>query len=82
MYIFLESVSDLSLVASDASRMPGLPLIPTAWPGLVEVTLIDHLRGRNLLVRVVVVLVLLLSVAIVPFYFGGSQSLQVCYTRV
>ena len=80
MYVFLESISDLCLMASNSCRMSWLPLIPAIWPWLMNVTLVDHLRG-NLLI-VMVVLLLLLSVAVVPFYFGRCQPLQVCYTRI
>jgi hypothetical protein len=76
MYVFLKSVGYFGLVAGNTRRVSWLPLVPTARPGLVEVTLVDYLRGDLLIVMVVVLL--LLSVAVVSFYFGGCQPLQVC----
>lgn len=71
MYVFLESVRYLGLMTSCPRGMPRLPLIPTARSGLMQITLVHHLR-RNLLIMVVV---LLLGITILPFDFWWCQPL-------
>ena len=63
MDVFLESVGDLSLVTRYPSRVSRLSLIAAAWSSLMEISLVDHLRGNLLFVMIV----LLLGVAVVSF---------------